>query len=345
MLVVDGSPRHCQIIRQVLDGDGRIEVVGTAHTIDEARALAMRLRPDVATYEPEGQDAAALGEWMLSSPFPVVVVTNGGPGHENRVALAMAAGASFALAKPRDRVEMERQARKLRELVVQAAARGVPRRARRNSLAPQPLTRAPRPVQARDTPRIVCIGSSTGGPSALMSLVESLPADPPAIVIAQHMQEGYTAALARRMGQRGNLVCEEARPGAAVVPGRIWVAPGTHHVKLARAPDGFRLLLDRGPEVNGHRPSVDVLFQSAAKVAGANAVGVLLTGMGRDGAKGLLEMRRAGARTLAQDEGSCVVYGMPKAAMELRAAEEQGTPAKLAVRLHELAWEGVAVPT
>lgn len=193
------------------------------------------------------------------------------------------------------------------------------------------------PRSASRTDPIIVVGSSTGGPQALMRFVASLPADAPGVVIAQHLMEGFSEALAVRLGQVAHRPSSEAKPGALVEPGTIWLAPATAHVRLLPAAEGFRLQVERGALVNGHRPSVDVLFNSAARVAGARAVGVILTGMGRDGADGLLAMRRAGSRTLGQDEVSSVVYGMPKAAFEIGAVEEQGDPATLARRACEIA--------
>lgn len=196
------------------------------------------------------------------------------------------------------------------------------------------------PTQARGPSAndpIIVVGSSTGGPQALMKFVAALAPDAPGVVIAQHLMEGFSQALAVRLGQVAHRPAAEARPGVLVEPGTIWLAPSTAHVRLLPAPQGFRLQVDRGDLVNGHRPSVDVLFHSVARVAGARAVGVILTGMGRDGADGLLAMRRSGAHTLGQDEVSSVVYGMPKAAYEIGGVEEQGTPAELARRACEIA--------
>jgi two-component system chemotaxis response regulator CheB len=171
--------------------------------------------------------------------------------------------------------------------------------------------------------RIVAIGASTGGVEALQELLAALPATAPGVLVTQHMPAGFTAAFARRMDARCAMTVTEATDGARVMPGHVFIANGDRHLQLARS--GARLVcrLTDGPPVSGHRPSVDVLFQSVAAAAGGAAVGVILTGMGRDGADGLLAMRNAGARTLGQDEASCLIYGMPKAAMQAGAVERE----------------------
>jgi two-component system chemotaxis response regulator CheB len=187
------------------------------------------------------------------------------------------------------------------------------------SIAPRPRAfAAPRSPEAR----VVVIGASTGGTEALREILSALPRDAPGIVTVQHMPEGYTLAFARRLDELCNVHVKEAAHGDEVKPGLALIAPGDRHVLLRRSARGFAVDVGTGPLVSRHRPSVDVLFRSAAEVAGPVAIGVLLTGMGDDGADGLLAMRRAGARTLAQDETSCVVFGMPKEAIRRGAACE-----------------------
>jgi two-component system chemotaxis response regulator CheB len=181
----------------------------------------------------------------------------------------------------------------------------------------------PPPVTSRKvnpTERIVCIGVSTGGTDSLRQVLEVLPPDCPGIVIVQHMPEHFTAAFARRLDGLCAIEVKEAADGDSVQPGRALIAPGAHHMLLQRTGSKYRVAIKDGPLVSRHRPSVDVLFRSAAQAAGANATGIIMTGMGDDGATGLLEMRRAGAHTIAQDEESCVVFGMPKEAIERGAA-------------------------
>jgi two-component system chemotaxis response regulator CheB len=172
------------------------------------------------------------------------------------------------------------------------------------------------------TYRIIAVGASTGGPEALREFLGALPADAPGVLVVQHMPQPFTRAFAERLARLCAVHVKEAQDGDRVLAGCALIAPGDEHMRLAREGASYRVRLTSEARVNRHRPSVDVLFQSCAERAGANAVGVLMTGMGDDGARGLLAMRRAGARTLAQDEQSCVIYGMPKVAVELGAAQQ-----------------------
>ncbi len=176
-------------------------------------------------------------------------------------------------------------------------------------------------AMARTTESVVCIGASTGGTESLRVVLEALPADCPGIVVVQHMPEKFTAALARRLDTLTQMEVREAADGDTVLRGRVLIAPGNKHMLLQRSGARYYVTVKDGPLVSRHRPSVDVLFRSAAHSAGANALGIIMTGMGDDGARGLLEMRQAGAATIAQDEASCVVFGMPKEAIALGGAE------------------------
>jgi two-component system chemotaxis response regulator CheB len=183
----------------------------------------------------------------------------------------------------------------------------------------------PPPVQSKSRPttqRIVCIGASTGGTEALNDVLEMLPQSCPGILIVQHMPAGFTAAFARRLDGVCQIRVKEAEDGELVVPGCAYIAPGARHMLLQRSGQRYHIAIKDGPPVSRHRPSVDVLFRSAAQYAGSAALGVIMTGMGDDGARGLLEMRKLGASTLAQDEDSCVVFGMPKEAIACGAAQK-----------------------
>jgi two-component system chemotaxis response regulator CheB len=174
-------------------------------------------------------------------------------------------------------------------------------------------------AMSRTTEKVVCIGASTGGTESLREVLQSLPVQSPGIIIVQHMPEKFTAAFSRRLDGLCEVEVKEAEDGDAVLPGRVLIAPGNRHMLLQRSGARYRVAIKDGPLVSRHRPSVDVLFRSAASYAGANAVGIIMTGMGDDGARGLLEMKKAGAVTIAQDEESCVVFGMPKKAIEIGA--------------------------
>ena len=202
----------------------------------------------------------------------------------------------------------------------------------------------PPPVASRtvvETDRVICIGASTGGTEALRDVLEVLPPDCPGIVVVQHMPEGFTAAFARRLDGLCAIAVKEAEDGDVVLRGRALIAPGNRHLLLQRTGTRYHVAVKDGPLVSRHRPSVDVLFRSSAQCAGANARGILMTGMGDDGAAGLLEMRRADALTIAQDEESCVVFGMPKTAIERGAAVKVVPLAGLAAEILR-PWAGVA---
>jgi two-component system chemotaxis response regulator CheB len=176
-------------------------------------------------------------------------------------------------------------------------------------------------AMARTTEKIVCIGASTGGTESLRVVIEALPADSPGVVVVQHMPELFTASFAKRLDSLSKVTVKEAEDGDPVLRGHVLIAPGNRHTLLQRSGARYHVAVQEGPLVSRHRPSVDVLFRSAARFAGANALGIIMTGMGDDGAKGLLEMRQAGAATVAQNEETCVVFGMPKEAIALGAAE------------------------
>jgi two-component system, chemotaxis family, protein-glutamate methylesterase/glutaminase len=203
---------------------------------------------------------------------------------------------------------------------VRAAALARPR-ARNEAAAPQAMLVADPTLSTAG--RIVAIGASTGGVEALQRILTRLPATSPVLLITQHMPPGFTTAFARRLDGQCAITVLEATDGRRVLPGHAYIAPGARHLELRRSGSHFECRVHDGPAVSGHRPSVDVLFRSVAATAGANSLGVILTGMGRDGADGLLEMRRAGARTLGQNEASCLIYGMPKAAMQAGAVQSE----------------------
>jgi two-component system chemotaxis response regulator CheB len=247
---------------------------------------------------------------------------------------ALEAGAVDIILKPKLEAAQHLLESKMRICdVVKAAARArlpraQPGRSDKHSIGPQPKLSADvmlapptgHRAMARTTESVVCIGASTGGTESLRVVLEALPADSPGIVVVQHMPEKFTAALARRLDGLSQMEVREAADGDTVLRGRVLIAPGNKHMMLQRSGARYYVAVKDGPLVSRHRPSVDVLFRSAAHSAGANALGIIMTGMGDDGAKGLLEMRQAGATTIAQDEESCIVFGMPKEAIALGAA-------------------------
>lgn len=323
--VVDDSALMRQMLSAMLSADPDIEVVGTAPDPHVARQLIRTHNPDVITLDiemPKMDGLSFLEKIMMLRPMPVVMVSSLTQEGAEATLHALELGAVDFVGKPTSDLQHGLKA-KGSEIVAKvkdaAKARIRPIRKDRN----QSSNRAIVPNGYSSTEKIVAIGASTGGVEALRDVICALPADSPAILVTQHMPAKFTLAFANRLNTNAQVAVCEASDGQRVLPGHVYIAPGDYHLKLGRSGANYICRLDDGPLVSGHRPSVDVLFRSAAKFAGANAVGVILTGMGKDGAQGLLEMRQAGASTLGQNEATCVVYGMPKVAFELNAVEKQ----------------------
>ncbi len=318
VLVVDDSATMRAIIRKALSRDADISVVGEASDPVQARADIKALNPDVLTLDiemPGMNGLDFLERIMRLRPMPVVMVSSLTNRGAEASLQALELGAFDCVAK--DRL-LEREGSDCLIAVVRAAVTG-----RRRDRAPPARTPNIRVADFKPDGRMVAIGSSTGGVEALLSIISQFPANCPPTVITQHMPPTFTGNFARRLDQSCAAEVTEAVQGALLAPGKVYLAPGgeTHLEVTGNGPWRCRLRADA--TVNGHRPSVDILFNSVARAAGARALGVILTGMGRDGASGLLAMRQAGARTLGQDEATSVVYGMPKAALELKAVERQ----------------------
>ncbi len=348
VLVVDDSAVMRQFMTALLGSQADLSVATAADPI-LALAKIERERPDVILLDlemPRMDGLAFLRQLMRDDPIPVVVCSSHAQ-HGTAAALAaLDEGAVEVVAKPASglRAFLEESAESLLETLRGASQARLPRLAQRARAARadesrrQPRTERPVFRAAPSFwPRIVAIGASTGGPEALRELLGALPADSPPLLVVQHMPRAFTGAFSRRLDQMCAIEVVEATDGCPVTPGRALIAPGDQHLVLVRQGDQLAVRLSDEPQVNHHRPSVDVLFSSVAAIAGQGAVGVLLTGMGADGARGLLAMRRAGARTLAQDEATSVIYGMPKEAMALGAAEEAVALDRLANRLLSLA--------
>jgi two-component system chemotaxis response regulator CheB len=329
VLVIDDSAVMRKLLSALLARDPDIEVVATA--VDGVVGLrkVARFQPDVVTLDLEMPRMAGLDvlrEMVAQSEVPVVVVSAHTPRDAALTATALSLGAVDVVAKPRALAdgELEAMAAKLGETI-----RAVGGKRWRRPRLPSPLPPAPRPAAAPSslpTRRVVALAASTGGPAALAHMLARLPADlPAAVLVVQHMPEGFTRMLAERLNNLCALNVHEAQDGETLQAGQVLVAPGGRHLRVGRGRDGCVALLDRGPAVSGHRPSADVLFESVARTFGPRSVGVLLTGMGEDGAEGLSALRRAGGRTLVQDEESSVVFGMPRAAI-LRGAVERVLP-------------------
>lgn len=347
VLIVDDSATARAALTHVLEQTDDIDVIGTASDPFIAASKLSRRVPDVILLDlemPRMDGLTFLKKLMSQRPLPVVVCSaHAGDGSEN-VLKALEYGAVEVIEKPRIGPGLEGAEVGIRIAdAIRAASQARIERARVHKLlAIEPKLSAdavlppPRPIKdALKRGRIVVVGASTGGTEAFSEFLRVLPEGFDPVVVVQHMPERFTSAFAQRLDTLTPLSVKEAVHGERLKPGDVRVAPGDSHAMIVRRGDGYGIELSDGPLVRRHRPSVDVLFRSAAREAGASAVGVLLTGMGDDGAQGLLEMRQAGAETLVQDEASCVVFGMPWEALRLGAAEVALPPAKLAKRVVE----------
>lgn len=312
-LIVDDSPTMRALIRAALTRDPGITVVGEAGNPHEARSQIKLTNPDVLTLDVEmpGMNGLDFLERLMRlRPMPVVMVSTLTSQGTDATLRALALGAVECVAKPKAGETFE----------------DVPTAVRNAAMAKvRPLTPTntrPEPQQYRGEGAVVAIGASTGGVEALSEVLGSFPANCPPTLITQHIRPAFTRSLAERLDRLCAASVAEARDGEPLVSGRVYIAPGNTHLAISGT-SSWRCALSHDDPVNGHCPSIDVLFESVARYAGTRAVGVILTGMGRDGAQGLLSMRNRGARTLGQDSDSCVVYGMPRAAFEVGAVEAQ----------------------
>jgi two-component system chemotaxis response regulator CheB len=328
VLIVDDSATMRSLIANVLQRDPEIEVVGEAGDPLEAREAIKRLNPDVITLDvemPNMNGIDFLEKIMRLRPMPVIMVSTITVRGAEATMEALELGAVDCVAKPSTGGLEDFQDLAFK---VKAAAKAKVKPLRPASAAPKPA-----PVEHTPDDRVIGIGSSTGGVEALVTILSRFPANCPPTVITQHMPATFTKNFAARLDRMCAPHVGEAYEGALLENGRVYIAPGgEHHLEVSGAGQ-LRCRLTAGPSVNGHRPSVDVLFRSMAKAVGPRGVGAILTGMGRDGAEGLLAMRRTGAHTFGQDEASCVVYGMPKAAFEIGAVERQAPLDRLAAEL------------
>ncbi len=340
VLIVDDSALVRQTLTDIMQSDPDIEVIGTAADPFVAARRIQQEVPDVITLDvemPRMDGITFLRKIMAQHPMPVVICSSLAEIGSETLSQAWEAGAVEIITKPRIGTAQFLQESKIRICdVVKAAGRvrmsSMPSQATdaRRSLAPAKKLTADAMLapptagqaMARTTETVICIGASTGGTESLKVVLEALPAASPGIVIVQHMPEKFTEAFARRLDGLCEVEVKEAADGDTVLRGRVLIAPGDRHTLLQRSGARYFVSVKNGPLVSRHRPSVDVLFRSAARYAGANAVGIIMTGMGDDGARGLLEMRQAGAFTIAQDEASSVVFGMPKEAIALGAADK-----------------------
>jgi two-component system chemotaxis response regulator CheB len=350
VLIVDDSALVRKVLTELIAADADLEVVGTASDAYMAREKIKQLNPDVLTLDvemPKMDGVTFLRNLMRLRPMPVVMVSSLTE-HGAEVTLdALSVGAVDYLPKPKVDLAatLGDYAEELTAKIKSAAkARVRPYTGSASTADVSPrysaeavLAKAAPPRHLRTTDRIIAIGASTGGTEAIKDVLVRLPADTPGIVITQHIPKAFSTQFARRMDACCQMTVYEAEQGQQILPGHVYIAPGDRHLLLVR--DGARYVckLDDGPAVNRHKPSVDVLFRSVAQQAGRNAIGVILTGMGKDGAVGLKEMRDAGSPTIAQDEATSVVWGMPREAVQLGAAAQVLGLLEIAARIRMIA--------
>lgn len=321
VLVVDDSALMRKVIPQILQTDNSIQVVGTAIDGNFGLKKIDELRPQVITLDLEMPGMGGLDmlkEIMRKHRLPVIVVSSHSTEGASVTLKALSLGAFDFVAKPTDvSTRMQEIARELISKIKAAAqSRGI--QIQQGIDLPLPTAR-PRnkPGAPKEPTKVVAIGISTGGPQSLQYLLAQFPADfPGSIVVVQHMPEGFTEMFARRLDECCSLNVKEAQSGDMLIAGRVLICPGSRHIKVKKLPLGDIAILSDDPRVNGHRPSADVMFKSVAEEFGSRAVGILMTGMGEDGATGLGQIKAAGGITVAQGEQSCIVFGMPKAAIE-----------------------------
>lgn len=333
VLVVEDSLVFRELLVQNLNKDPAIQVVAVARDPYEARDAIIEYKPDVMTLDvelPRMSGIEFLRKLMPQYPLPVIVIS----ALSDTVFDALNAGAVDFVEKPTVTDKSELEAFIRNELPVKIKIASVAKISRIKKTVIE-STQPSVPVNNKDL--IVAIGASTGGTEAIANVIKDFGTDIPGVVIVQHMPPGFTEMYANRLNDQCRVTVKEAKSGDAVVPGQVLIAPGGNaHMQLVKVSGKYQVVCRNGPKVNGHCPSVDVLFDSVAKVAGKRALGIILTGMGGDGAKGLLAMRQAGARTIGQDEATCVVYGMPKVSYELGAVEYQESLQNIAKKTYSI---------
>lgn len=331
VLVVDDSSVVRQTLKELLDSDPEIHVMATAADPFIAAERMQEETPDVITLDvemPRMDGLTFLQKIMSQHPIPVIICSSLAEAGSETALRALELGAVDIITKPKLGTRQFLEESRIR---VCDAVKGAAQARRRRPTAPMShvapkltadavIARASSGSMMQTTEKIVVVGASTGGTEALRVFLEALPADTPGIVVVQHMPENFTASFARRLNDLCQVTVKEAENNDTVIRGRVLIAPGNLHTLLKRSGARYYVEVRDGPLVSRHRPSVDVLFRSAARYAGKNTVGVIMTGMGDDGAKGMLEMKEEGAYNIAQDEETCVVFGMPQEAIKLGAA-------------------------
>lgn len=347
VLIIDDSAIVRQTLQSILESDPEIEVMGTASDPFIAVIKIKEELPDVITLDvemPRMDGLTFLQKIMSQHPIPVVVVSTLTTEGSETAMKALEYGAVEVISKPKVNTKETLSESKIQLCdAVKAASLAkikrkqithnqVQKKLNADVILKKPLSYS----MMQTTEKVIAVGASTGGTEALKLFLEAMPSDSPGIVIVQHMPEMFTKQFAQRLDKTCKITVKEAEQGDSVLRGHALIAPGNYHMLLNRSGSKYFVEINNGPLVNRHRPSVDVLFRTVAKYAGKNAIGVIMTGMGGDGAIGLLEMKEAGAHTIAQDENSCVVFGMPKEAIALGAAKDILPLAEIANRIIKL---------
>lgn len=334
VLVIDDSALIRSVMKEIINRERDMECVGAAPDPIAAREMIKTLNPDVLTLDvemPKMDGLDFLERLMRLRPMPVVMVSTLTERGSDITFRALELGAVDFVSKPKMDIArgMEDYAIEITDKIRAAAQSHV--HAKKGGIAPMQVQEklsadailpSSAPGRFASTEKLIIIGASTGGTEAIKEVLTRLPADVPGILVTQHMPENFTKSFADRLNSLCKISVKEAEHNERILPGHAYIAPGHSHLLLKRSGANYMTELNQGPPVNRHRPSVDVLFRSAANVAGANAMGIILTGMGKDGAQGMLEMKQAGSFTIAQDEASCVVFGMPREAIALGGAAE-----------------------
>ena len=329
LLIVDSSSHVRQTVTSLIAGEPTIEIMGTASDPFNAARKMEAEWPDVILLGIQFKSMSSslfVSKIMAQYPVPILMCVSEDDAVSQDLMNCLQAGALDAFPLPRNIVPSSRMAKEvaagLVQLIKRSSHKNVSRKTPLASSQTEPKLSAdvilPPPVKwsnFQKTDKIVCIGVSTGGPESLKVLLEALPENSPGIVIVQHMPENFTPTFARRMNDHCISAVKEAAAGDVIARGRVLIAPGNKHTLIRRNGDGYAIEIKDGPPVSRHRPSADVLFRSAARNAGPNAVGVIMTGMGDDGAQGMLEMKNVGSYTIAESEATCIVFGMPKEAI------------------------------
>lgn len=325
VLIIDDSAMIRKVFEQELSKDPEIEVVGTAPDPIVGRDKIVYLKPDVITLDiemPRMDGLTFLGKLMKHYPIPVVVVSSLAKKGGDVALKAMELGAVEVLSKPGSAYSVGDMSEQLIEKVKAASKVKVFKKEESTvSYSTSNVKSDVASIAVKTTNKIIAIGASTGGTDALREVITRLPANCPPVVVVQHMPQNFTKAFADRLNDMSQVHVKEATDGEYLATGKVLIAPGNQHMEIRRSGINYYVTLFDGPMMFHQRPAVEILFNSVAKYAGQNSVGAILTGMGKDGAQGLLNMRNAGANTIAQDEKTCIVFGMPKEAIELGAAQ------------------------